>query len=89
MSSGGGGNGAIPQIRFYIDDRLNGQYLDRLNELWSLFKDDNPKWITRQECLNLKTNLDSYLFVFSLFDGPAFEYLKNSKARLLFKYFFN
>jgi hypothetical protein len=70
----------LPQLKFYKDETTSGAHLERLNELWQLFREDQPKWISRQECLNLKS-IDNIIFVFSRFDGNAFEYLRSMKAR--------
>jgi hypothetical protein len=69
-----------PQIKLYKDETLNQTQLERLNEIFNLFKEDNPKFLSRQECMNLQ-QFDSFIFVFTKFDGPAFEYVRNSKGR--------
>lgn len=74
-------NGSGPQLRLYRDETLTPANLDKLNELWNVFKDDNSKWISRQECLNLKS-VDNLIFVFCVFDGAAFEHVRNLKGRL-------
>lgn len=73
---------AMPQLKLYKDESLSQLHLERLNELWNLFKDDNPKWLSRQECLNLK-NADNMIVVVSLFEGAAFEHLRKLNARYL------
>jgi len=70
----------VPKLRLYKDKSLNAEHLERLNEIWNLFREDNPKWILRHECLNLK-NADNFIFVFSSFEGAAFEHLRQLKAR--------
>ena len=66
---------AQPSLRFYKDESLSKAQLSRMNELWTLFQDDNPKWISRQECLMLK-NADNFIFVFAAFEGQAFEFIR-------------
>lgn len=75
MSSG-------PQLRFYKDESLKANQLDKLAKIYSLFREDNPKYISRNECLSLKA-ADTFLFVFSNFEGPAFEHLSGLKARII------
>ena len=66
---------SAPCLRFFKDENLNKAQTDRMNELWTLFHDDNPKWISRQECLMLK-NAENFIFVFAAFEGQAFEYIR-------------
>ncbi|CAF0961216.1 unnamed protein product [Brachionus calyciflorus] len=73
---------SIPQLRFYKDETLNAVNAEKLNELYNLFKDDNTKWISRQECLNLK-NAENCIFVFCKFDGAAFEHIRNLNSRII------
>ena len=68
------------QLRFYKDESLSAEQLEKLNELYTLFKDDNPKWLSRQECLNLK-NSENLVVAFTSFEGPAFEHLRNLKTK--------
>ncbi|RNA05040.1 DNA topoisomerase 2-binding 1 [Brachionus plicatilis] len=70
------------QLRFYKDETLNSKNADKLNELYNLFKDDNTKWISRQECLNLKSG-ENCIFVFCKFEGAAFEHVKNLNSRIV------
>lgn len=70
----------MPLLRLYKDESLNREQLEKLNELWELFREDNPKWITRQECMTLK-NVENIIFIFYTFDGPAFNHLKDLKAK--------
>lgn len=69
----------------YKDNSLEQHHQDKLKELWETFKEDNPKWILKHECLNLKS-VDNCIFAFTIFEGPAFEHLKNIQARYLIKY---
>lgn len=73
---------SIPQVRLYKDESLSQACIEKYKEIMSLFRDDNPKWILRHECMNLK-NADNIIFVFSQFDGPAFEHLRSLKARYM------
>ena len=73
-----------PQLRFYKDESSTPEQLEKLNELYTLFKDDNPKWLSRQECLNLKSS-ENLIVAFTSFEGAAFEHLKQLKTR--FAYF--
>ena len=70
----------VPQLRFYKDECLTKEQENRLQEIWNFLREDNPKWISRNECLCLR-NADNFIFVFSVFDGPAFDHIKNLKAR--------
>lgn len=71
-----------PTLRFYKDESFSSIQLEKLNEIYQLFKDDHPKWISRNECLNLKT-AENNIFVFTLFEGSAFDYLRSIKARYI------
>ena len=71
---------AVPQLRFYKDESLKSNQIDKINEIFNLFRDDNPKYISRNECLSLK-NAENFIFVFCVFDGPAFDHLCNLKTR--------
>ena len=71
---------SFPQLRLYKDESLTQQQLDKLNELYQLFKDDNPKWLSRQECLNLKSS-ENTIVAFNVFEGAAFEHLRKLNTR--------
>lgn len=71
---------SVPSLRLYKDENLNRDQLEKLNELWELFREDNPKWITRQECMALR-NVENIIFIFFSFDGQAFNHLKDLKAK--------
>lgn len=71
----------VPSLRFYKDESLKPNQIEKLQEIWNLFRDDNPKWISRNEVLNLKS-CENTIFVFAAFEGNAFEHLKSNKARL-------
>ena len=73
---------STPQLRLYKDESLTSEQLEKINELYALFKDDNPKWLSRQECLNLK-NSDTLIVVFNVFEGAAFEHLKKLNTRFV------
>lgn len=74
---------SAPCLRFYKDENLTKAQLGRLNELWTLFQDDSPKWISRQECLMLK-NAENFIFVFPTFEGQAFEFVRAlSNAKII------
>lgn len=70
----------VPVLRFYKDENLTNAQLEKLNEILNLFQSDNPKWISRTECLNLKS-CENMIFVFAVFEGSAFEHLRTNKAR--------
>lgn len=70
----------VPLLRLYKDENLKREQLETLSELWELFRDDNPKWVTRQECMVMK-NVESIIFIFYAFEGPAFNYLRDLKAK--------
>ena len=74
-----------PQLRLYKDESLSEAHVARLGELWTLFKDDNPRWLTRQDVLNTITarNVEQFIFVFSSFEGTSFEHLRALNARLV------
>jgi len=71
---------STPQLRLYKDESLTSEQLEKINELFNLFKDDNPKWLSRQECLNLKSS-ENLIVVFNVFEGAAFEHLKKLNSR--------
>lgn len=71
---------SVPLLRFYKDETLGREQLEKLNELWELFRDDNPKWMTRQECMALRS-VENIIFIFFNFDGQAFNHLKDLKAK--------
>lgn len=75
---------SLLQLRFFKDDTLNSTNAEKLNELYNLFKDDNTRWISRQECLNLKS-AENCIFVFCKFEGAAFEHVRNLNSRLFIK----
>lgn len=71
-------------IKFYKDENLPPNQIEKLNEAWNLyisfFRDDFPKWISRNEILNLRS-FENMVFVFTVFEGTAFDHLK-CKSRL-------
>lgn len=69
-----------PIIRLYKDENLTSVQMEKLNELFTLFKDDNLKFILRHECLSIKSP-ENHIFVFAVFDGPAFNHLRGLNAR--------
>jgi hypothetical protein len=69
-----------PQLRIYKDESLTHEQLEKINELYNLFKDDNPKWLSRQECLNLKSS-ENLIVAFNVFEGAAFEHLRKLNTR--------
>ena len=70
----------VPQLRLYKDECLSKEQETRLQEIWNYLRDDNPKWISRNECLSLR-NGDGYIIVFSVFEGLAFDHIKTLKSR--------
>jgi hypothetical protein len=68
------------QLKLYKDESLSSSHLERLQEIFNLFKEDNPKFMSRQECLNLK-QADNFVFVFSEFDGAAFNHVRSINGR--------
>ena len=68
------------QLKLYKDESLSASHLNKLNKLWNLFKDSDPKWCSKEECLNLK-NADNIIVLFSVFEGVAFKHLRNINAR--------
>lgn len=71
---------SVPLLRLFKDETLSPNQLEKLNEIWEIFRDDAPKWITRQECMTLK-NVENCIFIFYAFEGPAFNHLKDLKAK--------
>lgn len=71
---------STPLLRLYKDETLSREQLEKLNELWELFREDSPKWITRQECMAMR-NVDNIIFIFFAFEGQAFNHLKDLKAK--------
>lgn len=71
-----------PQLRFYKDENIKGNQLEKLNEIYNLFRDDNPKYISRNECVSLKS-AENFIFVFSNFEGLAYDHLSALKTRYL------
>jgi hypothetical protein len=69
-----------PQLKLYKDETVTAAHLERLNEIHNLFKEDNPKFISRQECLNMKA-AEGFIFVFSEFEGAAFTHIRSLNAR--------
>ena len=70
------------QIKLYKDETVTGANLDRLNEIHSLFKEEAcVKFVSRQECLNMKSTSEGVIFVFGVFEGTAFDYLRQLNAR--------
>jgi hypothetical protein len=54
-TNSGAAASSLPQLKFYKDETISGVHLERLNELWQLFREDQPKWISREEYQNLKS----------------------------------
>ena len=68
-----------PKLKFYKDENLPTDQIEKVHEIMSLFQDDGPKWISRTECLNVKT--PDGVYVFAKFEGSAFDHLRALKAR--------
>jgi hypothetical protein len=79
------------QLNLYTEESLSQLHLEKLNELWDIFKDENPKWLSKQDCLHFK-NANNMIIVLSLFEGETFEHLRKLNPRYLFStcfyYFF-
>jgi hypothetical protein len=71
-----------PKLKFYKDENLPPDQIEKLHEIMNLFHEDGPKWISRTECLNVKSPDSSCIFVFAKFEGSAFEHLRMLKTRL-------
>ncbi len=69
------------QVRLYKDESLRTSDLEKLVEIYHLLPKDNAKFITRQECLNFKQQADRFIFVFSEFDGAAFNHIRSLNSR--------
>ena len=67
-----------PQLRFYKDESLKPHQLEKLAEIYNLFREDMPKYISRNECLSLKPG-ENFIFVFNQFEGPAYDHLSSFK----------
>ncbi len=71
------------QLRFYKDESLRPDQLEKLIEIYNLFREDAPKYISRNECLSLKSG-ENFIFVFNQFEGPAYEHLSSlGNSRIL------
>ena len=71
-----------PKLKLYKDENLSPDKMEMLHELMNLFHEEAPKWISRTECLNVKSSENSSVFVFSKFEGTAFDHLRSLNARL-------
>jgi hypothetical protein len=71
---------SAPAIRLYKDESLTPMQVEKLTEIWNLFREDNFKYLLRHEALSIKS-VENTIFVFAVFEGQAFSHLRSLKAR--------